>query len=130
MDVSRKIILDKLAIERYEGRRIISISTAALEWVDTRLCYTAVVARGSPIITILVFKHNENKLKSLYSINVCAALENPDKLEMNEGQTYTMLPSEVKFSLDAEFLSVICFDGSVKVLKMPAIIDPMQNVDA
>lgn len=37
------------------------------------------------------------------------------------------LPSECKLSLDNEFLSVILFDGSVKMLKMPPIIDPMQS---
>jgi len=49
-------------IERYAGRRITCISTATLEWVDTKLIYAAIAARGSPIVTIVVFKHNENKM--------------------------------------------------------------------
>ena len=85
MDVSRKLVLDKIALPRYEGRRILDIGTAALEWVDSRLIYTAIVARGSPIISIVCFKHNENKLRHIYSINVCPELENPDALESNEG---------------------------------------------
>ena len=40
-----------------------------------------------------------------------------------------MLPSEVKFSLDAEFMTVISFDGSVKLVKMPPIFDPMSFAD-
>lgn len=85
MDVSRKIILDKKALPRYEGRRILDISTACLEWIDTRLIYAAIVARGSPIISIVCFKHNENKLYHIYSINACPELDNPDSLETNEG---------------------------------------------
>ena len=41
-----------------------------------------------------------------------------------------MLPSEVKFSLDGEFMSVISFDGSIKLIKMPPVFDPMGFVDA
>jgi len=37
-----------------------------------------------------------------------------------------MLPCEVKFSLDGEFLTIVSYDGSVKLLKMPPILDPMQ----
>jgi hypothetical protein len=85
MDVSRKIILDKKALPKYEGRRILDISTACLEWIDTRLIYAAIVARGSPIVSIVCFKHNENKLYHIYSINACPELENPDALETNEG---------------------------------------------
>jgi hypothetical protein len=62
LDISRKLVLDKMDIERYAGRRITCISTATLEWVDTKLIYAAIAARGSPIVTIVVFKHNENKM--------------------------------------------------------------------
>ena len=76
LDVSRKIILDKKEFPKYEGRRIISISTACLEWVDTRLIYAAVIARASPIISIVVFKNNENKFNHIYSINLMPDAEN------------------------------------------------------
>jgi len=36
------------------------------------------------------------------------------------------LPAEIKFSLDAEFLAVTCFNGAVHLLRMPPVIDPMQ----
>ena len=85
MDVSRKLILDKLMIERYLSRRIINISTATLDWVDTKLTYAAVVARGSPIVSIVCFKQNENKIYNLYSLNTCPEIENPDSLESNDG---------------------------------------------
>jgi len=87
--------------------------------VDTRLIYVAVIARGSPYVCILCFKHNENKFHHFYSLNMCPELENPDNLEANEGQKYLMLPAEVKLSLEFEFLAVTAFDGSVKVIKMP-----------
>ena len=85
LDISRKIVLDKMEIERYAGRRICCISTASLEWVDTKLIYAAVAARGSPIVTIVVLKHNENKMYQLYTINTCPELDNSDALETNEG---------------------------------------------
>ena len=127
LDVSRKIVLDKKEFPRYEGRRIVSISTACLEWVDTRLIYAAIVARASPIISIVVFKNNENKFHHLYSINMLPDAENADALEENEGQTYDQLPAEANFSLDGEFLSVTTYDGTVKVIKMPPVIDPIRN---
>ena len=124
-DVSRKLALDKLAIPRHQGRRILNISSATIEWIDTRLTYIAVIARGSPVISIIAFKQNENKLYHLNSINMCPELENTDELEKNEGQTYRMLPSEGKLSQDCEFLQVTNFDGCVVLVKMPPIIDPL-----
>ena len=110
---------------RYEGRRIISISTACLEWVDTRLIYTAIVARASPIVSIVVFKNNENKFHHLYSINMLPDVENADSIEENEGQMYDKLPASVEVSLDGEFLAVTTYDGTVKIVKMPPVIDPI-----
>lgn len=126
MDVSRKQILDKIEIERFKSRRIINISTCSIEWVDTRLTYAAVIARGNPNIEIVVFKHNENKLYNIYSLNVCPDLENCDNLEMNPKQTYLMLPSISKLSLDGEFLSITTYEGKVMIVKMPQIIDPTE----
>ena len=117
--------MNKKELPQFEGRRINNISTATLEWVDSKLTLAAVIARGSPIVHIVAFKHNENKFHHFYSVNVCPDLENPESLETNEGQTYTVLPAEVQLSVDSEFLAVIFFDGSVKVLKMPPILDPM-----
>jgi len=85
MDVSRKIILDKIEIEIYKSRRITNISTCTVEWTDTKLTYAAIIARGSPVVSIIAFKHNENKLYNLYSLNMCPDLENPDCLEKNPG---------------------------------------------
>lgn len=125
LDVSRKLVLDKKEVPKYKGKRIINISTACIEWVDTKLIYAAVVARASPIVSIFVFKNNDNKIHHLYSANVCPEIENPDNLENNEGQTYGQLPSEANLSMDCEFLSVSSFDGTIKIIKMPAIIDPI-----
>jgi len=47
------------------------------------LTYVSVIARGSPFVRILAFKHNENKLIHLYNLNISPALANPDNLEMN-----------------------------------------------
>jgi hypothetical protein len=92
-DVSRKLITDKKQV--FESRRISSISTATLHWMDTKLTYVVVVARGSPFVRVLAFKHYENKLTHLYNINVCPQLPNPDCLEMNAEQSYLDLPSDV-----------------------------------
>lgn len=104
-----------------------NISTATLEWIDTKLTYASIVARGSPYIIIICFKHNENKLYHLYTMNTCPELDNPESLESNPGQTYTMLPSETKLSLDFEFMSITTFGGAVKVVKLPPVLDPLQN---
>ena len=99
-------MLDKFKVPGCESRRIISISSCSIEWVGTSLSYVAVVARGSPIVNILAFKHNENKLRRLYSINVLPDLANPEQPELNEKQSYLEFPYEVKFSMDGVFLAV------------------------
>lgn len=78
---SRKLINDKKQV--FEGRRILQISTCTLQWMDTKLTYAAVIARGSPFVKILAFKHYENKFTHLYNLNVCPHLPNPDSLESN-----------------------------------------------
>jgi hypothetical protein len=77
------------------------------------------------VLSNMVDKNNDNKIHHLYSANVCPEIENPDNLENNEGQTYGQLPSEANLSMDCEFLSVTSFDGTIKIIKMPAIIDPI-----
>jgi len=54
-------------------------------------------------------------------------VENGDALEENEDQKYNQLPCEVKISEDCEFISVTTFDGTVKLIKMPTVPDPIQN---
>lgn len=129
LDASRKLVLCKKEIEAFKGRRIISLSSATLEWVDTRLVYIAVVARGSPVVSVLGFKLSENKFYHFYSINVAPQFDNADSLEQNDGQKYDKLPAEGNISVDGEFLTVTCFDGSVKVIKMPPVIDPLKEED-
>lgn len=85
MDISRKLVLDRIKVTGFEKRRIISITSSSIEWVGAQLTYAAVVARGSPIVNILAFKHNENKLRRLYSFNILPELANPDAPETNEG---------------------------------------------
>lgn len=104
-----------------------NVSTCTLEWIDTRITYAAIVARGSPFVEIVVFKHNENKLYRIFSINNCTELENPENLEQNPNQTYHVLPSNTSLSMDGEFLQITSFDGRVRVLKMPPIIDPISS---
>lgn len=124
-DTSRKIILDKMQL--FEGRRILSISNCTIVWCDTKLTYVSVTARGSPEVKILIFKHNESKMRLLYKINVCPHLPNPDSLETNPDQSYLELPAETKLSLDGLFLTVISFGGEVKLLKMPPILNPLKE---
>ena len=63
VDVSRKNVLDRFQVPGFEGRRIMSISSSTLEWVGTQLTYVACCARGSSVVNIVIFKHNENKLR-------------------------------------------------------------------
>jgi len=128
LDVSRKLILDKLQIQSLSGRKIISISTASIEWIDTRLTYAAVVTRGSPFVHVICFKHNQNKMFHLYSLNTCPDLENPNQLELNPKQSYMELPATTKLSLDAHFLSVTSHDGRIRVFKMPPVFEPITNI--
>ena len=127
MDVSRKQMFDKKELPHYAGRRILSMSTACLEWLESRLVFVAVVARASPIVSILVFKDKENKLTHAYSLNMCPDLpaESIDELESVDGQNYAQLPAEVKLSPEFDFMAVTTFDGSVKLVKMPHVFDPL-----
>jgi len=98
--------------------------------MDTKLTYVSVIARASPIVNICVFKHNENKLCHLYKLNICHALPNPDSLELNPDQSYLELPCETKLSLDNTFLSITSYNGEIKIVKMPAIINPLRDEEA
>jgi hypothetical protein len=81
-DASRKIMLDKKQL--YDTpRQVLNISTATLVWLDTKLTYVSVVARASPFVKILVFKHNENKLYHIYNLNMTPAIPNPDAIDSN-----------------------------------------------
>jgi hypothetical protein len=74
-DVTRKLILDKkLLFEANSPRRILNISTSTILWVDSKLTYISVIARGSPCVKIVCFKHNENKMHLMYKINMCPHL--------------------------------------------------------
>lgn len=128
-DAGRKLILDKKLLFE-SGRRIQHISNASIAWMDTKLTYLAVTARGSPFVKICCFKNNENKLVHIYSLNTCPSLSNPDNLEMNPDQIYLDLPCETSISLDCVFMTVTSFSGEVKVLKLPPIINPFRGEDS
>ena len=57
---------------------------------------------------------------------MCPGLANQAEPELNEKQSYSKFPYEVKLSMDCVFLSVTLADGEVKVLKMPPILSPME----
>ena len=84
-------------------------------------------ARGSPVINILSFKHNENRLRRLYSINLLPNLANPEQPELNEDQTYLEFPYQVKLSMDGVFLAVTLMNGAVKLIKMPPVLNPLES---
>jgi len=81
------------------------------------------------VVKVLAFKHSENKLYHLYNLNMCPTLANPDSLESNPEQSYLELPSEAKISTDAAFLAITAFNGEIKLVKMPAIINPIRDSD-
>lgn len=117
--------MDSFRVPGYDAHRILDMSSATIEWVGTHLTYIAVAARGTSIVNILIFKHNENKLRVLYTINVCPELNNPEHPEMNPNQSYKDLPGKVKLSVDAVFLAVTMLNGAVNLLKMPPILNPL-----
>ena len=127
IDTSRKLVLDKFKVPGFDGRRIISISSSSVEWVGTQLTYVAVIARGSPFVNILIFKHNENKIRRLYSLNTLPELPNPEQPEMNDKQSYLDFPYVVKLSLDGVFLAVTQLTGAVKLIKIPPVLNPLDN---
>ena len=98
MDTTRKIVVDRFKIPSLNGRRIISIASATIEWVGTQLTYLAVVARGSPQVHILTFKHSDCKLKHSYTLNMVPEIQNLENPELNNDQKYSKFPLEVKLS--------------------------------
>ena len=78
------------------------------------------------MVKVLIFKHSENKLRQLYTVNILPELLTPETPEQNAGQTYTEFPFELKFSVDGVFLAVTQLNGAVKLLKMPPILNPLE----
>ena len=66
LDVSRKLLLDKIQLFEAPPKRITGLASATIIWAETKLTFVAVLARASPVIKIIGFKHNENKLIQLY----------------------------------------------------------------
>ena len=87
------------------------------------------VARANPVVKIVLFKHNENKLYHIYNLNTLPSLANPDSLDANSEQSYLELPSEARLSQDALFMTINTFGGEVKVVRLPAIINPARDSD-
>jgi len=130
MDASRKIVLDRFKVPTFEGRRITSISSCSIEWVGTQLTYIAVVARGSPIVNIIIFKNNENKMRLLHTFNICKDLATPEDPESTPHQSYQEFPHQVKLSVDCVFLAVTMLNGEVNLIKMPPVLSPLSDDQA
>jgi len=76
------------------------------------LTYAAITARCSPFIEIIAFKHSENKLFHLYTLNFNT--QNPGT---EPTASYLDLPHSVKLSKDALFMTVTSYNGEVKFFK-------------
>ena len=126
VDTTRKIVVDRFKIPSLNGRRVLSISSATIDWVGTQLTYVAVVARGSPQVHILTFKHSDCKLKHSYSLNLIPELQNLETPELNNEQKYLKFPYEVKLSQEFAFMAVTLVSGEVKLFKMPSIYNPLE----
>ena len=113
IDISRKLVQDRFKVPGFEGRRILSLSSCTLEWAGTQLTYVAVCARACPSVKVLAFKHQDCKLRCLYSLNLIPDLANPETPELNADQSYLNFPAEVKLSLDCAFLAVTLASGEV-----------------
>jgi hypothetical protein len=71
----------------------LNINSFTIDWVGTQLTYVAAVARGFTKLHILVFKHNENKFKHMYSIHgLCPNVADQEEPEKTAGQTYSEFP--------------------------------------
>jgi len=77
-----------------------------LEWSDSKLTYAAITARCSPIIEIVAFKHSENKLFHLYTLNL-----NSENTGTDPTASYLDLPHSVKLSKDGLFMTVTFYNG-------------------
>lgn len=126
IDTQRKLVVDRFKLPALQSRRIMSLSTCSIDWVGTQLTYVAVAARGLATVHILVFKHSDCKIRHLYSFNLCPDLANPDEPELNSQQKYSKFPYEVKLSPECAFLSVTLANGEVKVIRMPAVLNPLE----
>ena len=124
-------MLDSFEVPECDGRRILSLTSCTLDWVGTQLTYIACVVRGYTNIPILVFKHNDNKFKLLYTVTgICSNIENEEKPETTPKQSYKEFPMEANISSECSFLTVTMFTGEVKVLKMPPILNPLKDENA
>ncbi len=116
VDCARKLELTK--VEAFPGRRVTSVSTATVTWLDTNLVTVAAVARGSADINIYYYKNNESKLYHYYRYRM---------MEPTEAAADTPVagfPRLVRLSADGFYLSVVTYDGQVVVLKTPEIPEP------
>jgi hypothetical protein len=46
---------------------------------------------------------------------------------MNLDQNYLELPAETKMSLDYTFMTITSFNGEIKLIKLPPIINPLRD---
>jgi len=116
IDCARKLLLTK--VEAFPGRRICSISTVSITWLDTNLVIVAVCARGSGYINIFFYKNNESKLFHHYKLKIA------DPIEAQEDTSADNYPRQVKISADGLYLTITTYSGEVLVLEMPPIPEP------
>ena len=120
VDTSRKIILDKIEVEK--GSRVLEISLCTIEWVDTMLSRVVVLSRGSVVLRIYHFKHNENKLYLHYTMNIA---NDPTPTD-----SYESLPLHILLSQDALFLAIIKYKGEMVLVELPEPPEPSLKEDA
>jgi hypothetical protein len=123
-------MLDSFELPECDGRRVLSLSSCTLDWVGTQLTFIACVVRGVTKIPVLVFRHNDNKIKHMYSVTgLCQNIENEFAPESIPKQSYKEFPMEVSFSPECSFLTVTMYTGEIKVCKMPPILNPLKDTD-
>jgi hypothetical protein len=109
--------------EEYKAPKFIQhIETSTIEWCDSKLTFASVIARSCPTIEFLCFKHSENKLFHLYTLNFCPPLENEDP-----ERSYLDLPSECKMSKDCHFMTITTYGGEIKFMKMVPMVDAFKG---
>lgn len=66
-------------------------------------------------------------MKLLYTLNVVPSLATPEAPESTKEQKYTDFPYSVKLSQENSFLAVTLFSGEVQLIKMPPILNPLED---
>lgn len=112
----------------FEGHRVHQVVSSAIPWVDTYLSTIVVIARGTPDVKILSYKHSESKFYHFYTIKGISKDAAEDGQAKPE-TSYLDFPSKIEISKEGLFLLITTYSGAVHLLRLPEPLNPMKNMD-